>query len=123
MIFLMFIGASPGSTGGGIKTCTFGVLIASLFSMIKNKERVWVFRKSIPKIVIRKAISIFILALFWIFIFSLLLSITERGNIFGKDYYLRILFETTSAFGSAITCILSVRSILLNLNLPFGNPS
>lgn len=126
MIFLMFIGASPGSTGGGIKTCTFGVLIASLFSMIKNKERVWVFRKSIPKIVIRKAISIFILALFWIFIFSLLLSITERGNIFGKDYYLRILFETTSAFGTVglstgITPMLSnLGKILLIITMLVG---
>ena len=112
LIFLMFIGASPGGTGGGIKTCTAGVVIASTLSMIKNKERVWLFRKTIPKTVIRKALAIFILALGWIFLFSLLLSITERGNIFGGNYYLRILFETTSAFGTVglstgITPILS----------------
>jgi trk system potassium uptake protein TrkH len=100
LIFLMFIGASPGSTGGGIKTCTFGVLIASAIAMIKNRERVWVFRKTVPKTVIRKALVIFILALGWIFLFSLALSVTEKGHIFGKDYYLRILFETTSAFGT-----------------------
>lgn len=100
LIFLMFIGASPGSTGGGIKTCTFGVLLASIFSMIRNKERVWVFRKTLTKTVIRKALVIFMLALGWIFVFSLLLTIVERGHIFGKDYYLRMLFETTSAFGT-----------------------
>jgi len=97
---LMFIGASPGSTGGGIKTCTFGVLLASTAAMIKNKERVWLFKKTIPKVVIRKALVIFILALGWVFIFSLLLLITERGNIFGGNYYLRLLFETVSAFGT-----------------------
>ncbi len=100
LIFLMFIGASPGSTGGGIKTCTFGVLIASVLSMIKNKERVWTFRKTVPKTVIRRALVVFILALGWIFLFSLFLSITEKGHIFGKDYYLKMLFETTSAFGT-----------------------
>jgi trk system potassium uptake protein TrkH len=100
LIFLMFIGASPGSTGGGIKTCTFGVLVASVSAMIKNRESVWMFKKSIPRATVRKALSIVVLALGWIFLFSLLLSVTERGNIFGKDYYLRILFETTSAFGT-----------------------
>ena len=42
----------------------------------------------------------FVLGLGWIFAASLILSITERGNIFGGDYYLRILFETASAFGT-----------------------
>lgn len=100
LILLMFIGASPGSTGGGIKTCTFGMIIASTITMIKNKERVWLFRKTIPRSIIRKALAIFLLGLAWIFVFSLLLSITERGHLFGGNYYLRILFETTSAFGT-----------------------
>jgi len=96
----MFIGASPGSTGGGIKTCTFGVLFANLVSMIKNKDRVWLFRRTIPRDVVRKAMVIFILALAWIFIVSMALTITEKEYVFGKSYYLRILFETFSAFGT-----------------------
>jgi trk system potassium uptake protein TrkH len=126
LVFLMFIGASPGSTGGGIKTCTFGVLIAATAAMIKNKERVWMFRKTIPKAIIRKSFAIFILGLGWVFLFSLFLSIAERGNIFGSDYYLRILFETTSAFGTVglstgITAMLSdMGKILLIVTMFVG---
>ena len=100
LIFLMFIGASPGSTGGGIKTCTFGVLIASIWAMIKNKERVWAFKRTIPREVVRKALVIFVLGLGWVFCATLLLSITEKGNLAGGNYYLKILFETVSAFGT-----------------------
>ena len=100
LMLLMFIGASPGSTGGGIKTCTFGVLLASTIAMIKNKERVWLFKRTIPRVVIRKALVIFILGLGWIFVSSLCLSVTERGNIFGGNYYMKLLFETVSAFGT-----------------------
>jgi len=100
LIFLMFIGASPGSTGGGIKTCTFGVLLATIIAMVKNKEKVWVFHKTIPRRIVREALTIVLLSLGWIFLFALLLSITEKGNIYGKDYFLRLLFETTSAFGT-----------------------
>lgn len=100
ILFLMFIGASPGSTGGGIKTCTFAVVLASVWAMIRNKNGVWIFRKTIPKTIVKKALVIFILALGWIFLASLLLSITERDYVSGADYYLKILFETTSAFGT-----------------------
>ena len=100
LIFLMFVGASPGSTGGGIKTCTFGVMAAGIWAMIRNREDVSIFGKTIPKAIVKKALVIFALSLGWVFITSLFLSITERGNIFGGAYYLRILFETTSAFGT-----------------------
>jgi len=100
IIFLMFIGASPGSTGGGIKTATFGILLATLIAMLRNRNRIWAFRKTIPRIVIRKALVIFILALAWILLFTLFLSITENGNIAGPRYFLKILFEVTSAFGT-----------------------
>ena len=100
IMFLMFVGASPGSTGGGIKTCTFGILLVTLVAMLKNKSRVWAFRKTIPRDIVRKALVIFILALCWIFLFTLFLSITEKDNISGPRYLLRILFEVTSAFGT-----------------------
>ena len=100
LIFLMFIGASPGSTGGGIKTCTFGIIIATVFCMLKNRGRVWLFRKTIPRAVVRKALAIFFMALAWIFLFTLLLSITEKDVVNGPNYMLKILFEITSAFGT-----------------------
>ncbi len=100
MMFLMFIGASPGSTGGGIKTCTFAILLAAVATMMRNKNRVKAFRKTIPKTIIREALVIFILALAWIFVFTLILSITERNTVGGPNFLLRILFEVTSAFGT-----------------------
>ncbi len=126
LIFLMFIGASPGSTGGGIKTATFAVLIAAIWSMIKNKERVWIFKKTIPKTIIRKAIVICMLGLGWIFFFSFLLSITERETVYGLNYYLRLLFETVSAFGTVglstgITPLLSnIGKVLIILTMFAG---
>ncbi len=95
MIFLMFIGASPGSTGGGIKTCTFAVFIATVYAMMKSKKRVDFFKRSIPRQVIREAIVIFFLALSWVFVFTLLIV------FFQKDLpFLKALFEVASAFGT-----------------------
>lgn len=95
IIVLMFIGASPGSTGGGIKTSTFCVLLATLRAMIKNRNEVALFGRTLPRELVRKAIVIFILSLAWIFTFTLLVSIAERGKPF-----MSILFEVTSAFGT-----------------------
>jgi trk system potassium uptake protein TrkH len=126
IIFLMFIGASPGSTGGGIKTCTFGVVLAALWSMIKNKDRVWFFKKTMPATIVRRSIAIFILGLGWIFLFSFLLSITERSTLYGANNYLRILFETTSAFGTVglstgITPLLSdIGKVLISITMFAG---
>lgn len=118
-IFLMFIGASPGSTGGGIKTCTFGVLLATAFSMIKNRDRVSVFKKTIPKEVVRKSLVIVFLAFLWIFVAVFLLTLTEcRNAALFDNFFLRILFEVTSAFGTVglstgITSTLSVAGKLI----------
>ncbi|MBL7157675.1 MAG: Trk family potassium uptake protein [Candidatus Omnitrophica bacterium] len=100
-VFLMFIGASPGSTGGGIKTCTFGVLLATAFSMLKNRDRVSLFKKTIPKEVVRKALVVVFLALGWIFIAVVLLTFAEHNKAaFLDNFFLRILFEVVSAFGT-----------------------
>jgi len=101
LIFLMFIGASPGSTGGGIKTCTFGVIFASVAAMFRNKDKASLFKASIPKEVVRKAIVIFFLAASWIFVGATLLSFIEEGRLGHiNDYFMKILFEVTSAFGT-----------------------
>ncbi|MFH1782008.1 MAG: potassium transporter TrkG [Candidatus Omnitrophota bacterium] len=113
MILLMFIGASPGSTGGGIKTCTFGVLIAGALSMIKNRNHIQIFKRTIPKPIFRKAVMIAGLSLTWIVVVTMLLCFIEEKNLLMPNYFLRILFEVTSAFGTVglstgITPLLSV---------------
>lgn len=100
-VFLMFIGASPGSTGGGIKTCTLGVLLATAYSMVKNRDRVSIFRRTLPKVAVRRAIVVLFLGLGWIFVAVLLLALAEsRKAAYLDNFFLRLLFEVTSAFGT-----------------------
>ena len=96
IVFLMFVGASPGSTGGGIKTCTFAVLVAAVVNMLKNKRRVMMFNRSVPKQVIRESLVIFFLALAWVFAATIVLSYLEGGN----SSLVKSLFEVVSAFGT-----------------------
>lgn len=100
LIFLMFVGASPGSTGGGIKTVTLGVVLVSLGAMLRNRPHVSVFGRRLPREVLNKAIAIFCLALLWVFVFTLLLCVTESNYDHGSNVFIKILFEVTSAFGT-----------------------
>jgi len=100
VIFLMFIGASPGSTGGGIKTCTFGVILGAVWAMIHNKGNISMLKRTIPKSVFHRAFTILVLSMAWIFMVAVLLSITESANYLGAKSFIRLLFEVTSAFGT-----------------------
>ena len=95
MMFLMFIGASPGSTGGGIKTTTFTIIVKSAISTIRGKKDVELLKHSIPNDLIDKAYSIALFSMTLIFGSAFLLSITESN--FG---FLNLLFEEVSAFGT-----------------------
>lgn len=94
LIILMFIGASPGSTGGGIKTTTLFTLYKSIYSTSTNRLCV-AFKRKIPLGVILKSFNITILALFVICIGTFTLSILESNYTF-----MQLLFEVTSAFGT-----------------------
>ncbi len=94
MLILMFIGASPGSTGGGIKTTTFGLLVVALFSTIQSKARIHVFSRHVKPQVIFKALTIFTMSFFIVFISFFILLITESIDFFP------LLFETISAFAT-----------------------
>lgn len=97
MIFLMFIGASSGSTGGGIKTTTFAVLLLSIISTIKGKPDVQLLKKRISADIISRALAILTISLSVVLTVAFLLTITEYPH--QKDF-LVILFEATSAFGT-----------------------
>lgn len=91
---LMFIGASPGSIGGGIKTTTIFTLIKSIYSTSTNKN-CESFKRKIPSAVIFKAFNIFVLAIMVVCFGVFLLSILEPGRTF-----IQLLVEVTSAFGT-----------------------
>ncbi|TWD92282.1 trk system potassium uptake protein TrkH [Neobacillus bataviensis] len=95
IILLMFIGASPGSTGGGIKTTTFTTLIGAVWSQIRGKEDVIFYRQRIEYETIYKALTVTFSGLFLVMFMTLVLTISEKGHEF-----LAILFEVTSAFAT-----------------------
>lgn len=95
MMFLMFVGASPGSTGGGIKTTTFSVIIRSAISTIKGHKNVEIVKHTVSADTIHKAYSIAMFSISLIFISTFILSITEPDKAF-----LNLLFEEISAFGT-----------------------
>ena len=74
LIMLMFIGASPTSTGGGVKTTTFVVVLLTVWSLLHEKSDIEVFNRRIGKKAVNKAFAIFILALFLILVVTLLIS-------------------------------------------------
>lgn len=95
MIFLMFVGASSGSTGGGIKTSTFAIIMVSAIATLRGKRNLELFRHNIAWELLNKAFSIFIFSASFIFIATFFLSILEPGTDI-----IDLLFEEVSAFGT-----------------------
>lgn len=94
LTILMFIGASPGSTGGGIKTSTLFVLLNIVKSTATN-QHCTAFRRRIPDKVVFKAFMITFLSLMVVSISTLVMCVLEPGYSF-----IQLLFECTSAFGT-----------------------
>jgi trk system potassium uptake protein TrkH len=94
IIILMFIGASPGSTGGGIKTTTFAVLVGAVLAMIRGKEDVVLFRLRLAQERVYKAVTVTLFCIGIVMLGTMVLATTEDAA------FLKILFEATSAFGT-----------------------
>lgn len=94
-IILMFIGGSPGSTAGGIKTTTIGVLIVTVICVIKGKEDIQAFNRRFSKDLIYKAFTLFFIGGALVVVATMILSYTELGVSF-----MSLIFETVSAFGT-----------------------
>jgi len=113
-MLLMFIGASPGSTGGGVKTTTIGVLISLLISKLRSQKNINVYCRTISKDIVDRAVAIVIVSAFLISFFTLALLIVEQRNENHNPFNLEhVLFETFSAYGTVglslgITPMLSV---------------
>jgi trk system potassium uptake protein TrkH len=94
LIVLMFIGGSPGSTAGGIKTTTVGVMAATLRAILRNRERVEVFERTIPQGLVNKAMAVTLVALAAVALAVFGLTLTESGP------FISLAFEAVSAFGT-----------------------
>ncbi len=97
LIFLMFIGGSPGSTAGGIKTVTLAVILMVALATLRKRRDVEMFKRSIRLVVIGRAITVFLLFLSVLLAAAFCLAITERNNPFTL---IDIYFETASALGT-----------------------
>jgi potassium uptake TrkH family protein len=94
-LLLMWIGTSPGSTGGGIRTTTAGLALLNMMAVIRGKDRTEFFRTEVSHQSVRRAFAIVILSLLLIGIAILLISFSD-----GEKGLVRIAFEVFSAFST-----------------------
>jgi trk system potassium uptake protein TrkH len=94
LMLLMFIGASPGSTGGGIKTSTFGVFLATIWAFFRGKKEITIFKRTVSRGVTRKILTVVAFGLGLVVLATFLLLLSERTE------FIKVLFEVFSAFGT-----------------------
>lgn len=93
LFFFMWVGASPGSNGGGIKTTTFAISFLNIFSIARGKENLELFKRRVTKETSIRALAVIILSVLIYGIILFLLSLTDGD----KDYQ-ALAFESMSAF-------------------------
>jgi trk system potassium uptake protein TrkH len=102
-ILLMFVGGSPGSTAGGIKTTSLGVLLGLAKSRLMGSEHVSISHRTVPASTVSKAISVTVLAFAMVTLATLVMSVTEMGSQpFGSSdiRFIEMMFEVVSAFAT-----------------------
>lgn len=108
-IALMFVGGSPGSTAGGLKTTTLAVLVLSTVQQLRGREELVVFHRRISKETILRATTIMVLSVCWVTTVAVILSLWERIP------FLPALYESVSAFATV--------GLTMNLTPDLENPS
>ena len=104
---MMFIGASPSSTGGGIRTTTLAVILATLIATIRGRTNISLFKRNIPRKTVANSFLVFFVSLVLVFVCAVLVMYTPNvenptqriGNVF-KINIMSTLYEVTSAFGT-----------------------
>jgi trk system potassium uptake protein TrkH len=91
---LMFIGASPSSTGGGVKTTTFGLIFATIATTLRGKEDVELFERRIPKDLVYKALTLISFGFSWVCFATFVMAAVEPYD------FIRLFFEVMSGFGT-----------------------
>jgi len=119
LMFLMFIGASPGSTGGGVKTTTAAILFQAMRSAFRRRPEVEFFGRTVPRAAIRRATALVTLSALLLVAGAVALTAIEPGKPFEK-----LLFEEISAFGTVglttgITPLLTAPGKLVVIMLMF----
>ncbi len=100
LMFLMFIGASPGGTGGGIKTTTIAALMAATRATLRGQNEIIIRNRQISDKVILKAVGITVGSFLFVLIMALLLSLSNGFNSGENFSFLEMLFTCISAFAT-----------------------
>ncbi|HHY82397.1 MAG TPA: Trk family potassium uptake protein [Clostridiales bacterium] len=106
MMLLMFIGGSPSSMGGGIKTTTFSVILLMVWSVIKGKEDIVVFKKCIPISIALRALAIALISLLALSVVISVLSLLESAP------FMDIMFQAASALGTVGLSVMDIAGML-----------
>ena len=96
MIILMFIGASPLSTGGGVKSTTFFIILQSMWAVFRGKSEITIFGRRISRELRDQAFAIFTMGTIWVVLAGIILSAID-GEVHDLE---EVLFETVSGFGT-----------------------
>lgn len=103
LIMLMFIGASPASSGGGIKTTTFAIFLALIRAKFLGREKVEVFKRTLPNEAVFKSLTLIVGSMMMIILVNIILQMTETRFVPHSELagtFLETLFEAISAFGT-----------------------
>lgn len=120
LIGLMFIGGSPGSTAGGIKTTTFGVLVLATYSIIKRQKEPVVFNKHIGDETIKKALSIFMISLAIVLMVTFAITITDDFTLVDTLYEVVSALATVGASRGITASLSKIAKILIGLCMYLG---
>ena len=112
-ILLMFIGASPGGTGGGVKTTTFGVIVTSVWATVRGHRDTTMFRRRLAPDLISRAFALSLIAVIGLVAVTGILLAAEDRNL------LSTVYETTSAFGT-VGLSMGFPGSVLSLSAVFG---
>lgn len=115
IMLFMFIGASPGGTGGGVKTTAFSLLLAEITRVLRGQSETVMFKRTIKPEHVYRAITIIALSTILVLMSSFLLVISTHGN-----HVLRSAFETVSAFATVGLSSGSLRSSSLSFAADFN---
>lgn len=109
-ICYMFVGGSPGSTAGGIKNITSLIILLLVITYMKDREKIHIFKKTIPESTVRRAIVVFAISIFIVVIATIGLLLSEtflKEEILSSDIasfytvsFMDVVFEVVSAFGT-----------------------
>lgn len=98
--FYMMAGGSPAGTAGGMKTVTLGIIVITMFSALRGRERIEAFGRTLPLDLLQKALTVVCAMFIVVFVSTLILLFTEQGSPFDHSF-LDLLFECSSAAGTA----------------------